>query len=293
MPKRSSIKARMDRLGKSLVKTDAVVKAAQQRKDELAEIHNSISTAIEKEARKPVQLQLSWMPTKTARVSFFRPIADQKLKGVHTDIKRKSAWGSLLVFGPGLNIVDEGIFLSVLQCVKDKRRPTVKLNFSHLCRLLGITVHSKNTKRIKKGLIKLAQTSFTFEMKGGKWAVKHVLTDASGNNDMTVISLDPWLYDQFLSNEITLINLPFRQSLRGDITKSLYRFLVSHRGTQRYTLETLTSALNMDAGAELFRTRDRIKRAFGQLRNKGFLSFKFRADLFYDIRIMDKKQLEG
>lgn len=290
MAKRSDIETRMGKLGQSIVKSDADVSAAERRRRELADIHRDISTAIGKEARKPVQL--SWLPTKMARVSFFRPVADQKLKNTHTDVTHKSAWGSLQVFGPGLNIVDEGIFLAILQDVKAKKAPTVKLNFSHLCRLLGITVHSKNTKRIKLAIKKLSKTSFDFDLKDGTWTVKHILTDASGNNDMSIVSLDPWLYDRFLSNEITLINLKFRQSLRGDITKSVYRFLVSHRGPQKYYLETLIDALNMDAGQELKINRNRIKRAFGQLRNKGFLSFKFRADLFYDIRIMDKKQLE-
>lgn len=276
-----------DRIGEA---SEAELAAFEKSRAEVAEINKSISRAIEQDATKPVQL--SWLPTKTARVSFFRPIADQKLQSLHTDITHKSAWGSLQVFGPALNIVDEGIFLAILICIRAQREPTIRLNFSHICRLLGISVHTKNRNRIKKGIKKLSKTSFDFELKDGTWTVKHILADASGNNNMTIITLDPWFYDHFLANEITLINLKFRQSLRGDITKALYRFLVSHRGPQKYYLQTLIEALNLDTERELKQNRRAMKSAFGQLRNKGFLSFKFRKNLFFDIRILDKKLLE-
>ena len=153
-------------------------------------------------------------------------------------------------------------------------------------------MQTKNRTRIKAGISKLAKTSFEFNLKDGTWTVKHILSDASGKGDMSVVTLDPWLYEHFLSCEITLINLKFRQSLRADVTKALYRFIASHRGAQKYYLETLIKALHLDPETELFRNRARIKRAFGQLRNKGFLAFRFRDDLFYDIRIIDKKLIE-
>ena len=55
------------------------------------QIDKKISQAIEKDAVRPVQL--SWLPTDTARKSIFRPIADYKLEGTYTNFKRTSAWG--------------------------------------------------------------------------------------------------------------------------------------------------------------------------------------------------------
>ena len=262
----------------------------EKQRAELQKINTDISSAIEKDSKKP--LQLSWLPTKTARVSFFRPLADQKLKGTHTDMTSRSPWGSINVFGPALNIVDEGIFLAVLFSVRKQEQATIKLNFAEICRLLGISVQTKNRKRIKEGIKKLTKTSFDFDLKDGTWTVKHILSDASGNNDMSVVSLDSWLFEHFLKHDITLIDLEFRQQLRGDIAKALYRFLASHRGTQRYYLETLIEALNLDPERELKLNRRAIKAAFGQLRNKRFLSFRYRDDLFFDIEIPGKKQLK-
>ena len=288
---KSRIQAKISAARKRLGDASAAELQAIEKRAERQHINRTILTAIAEEASKPVQL--SWLPTSAARVSFFRPVADQNLKAVHTDLTYKSAWGSLQVFGPGLNIVDEGIFLSILQCVKAEKKPVIKINLSQICRLLGISEQTKNRNRIKQGIKKLAQTSFTFEMRDGAWSVEHILSKAGGKMDFSIIEVDPWFYSSFLSNEITLIDLKFRQSLRGDIVKSLYRFIKSHRGTQKYLLQTLIEVLNLDPNRELKLNRRALKAAFGQLRNKGFLSFKFKDDLFYDIRSMGKKLLES
>jgi len=248
-----------------------------------AEIDKRISQAIEKDAVKPVQL--SWLPTDAARKSIFRPIADQKLKGNYFEFKTKSGWGTLEVTGPPLNMVDEGILLALLLEVRKQRALSIKVNYKNVCRSLGITYQTKNRRRIKAAIKKLRKTSFDFEKKDGQWTIKNILKEASGTNEYSHIALDPWLFDKFLKNEITLLDLQFRQSLKGDVAKCLYRFLSSHRGTQSYRLETLVLALNMDQGQETRINRDMLKRAFTQLKNKKFLSFKFKDDLFYQIKL--------
>ena len=248
------------------------------------EIDKGISDAIEKDAVQPVQL--SWLPTDTARKSIFRPIADYQLEGNYTDFKRTSAWGTLEVSGPPLNMVDEGILLALLLEVRKAQALGIKVNYKAVCKSLNISYQSKNIKRIKLGIMKLRRTAFTFEQKGGRWTIKNIIKEASGNKEYSHISLDPWFFDKFLKNEITLINLEFRQSLKGDIPKALYRFLSSHRGTQSYRMETLVLALNMNIDRETKKNRDTLKRSFGQLKTKKFCTFRFKDDLFYNIKIL-------
>jgi hypothetical protein len=249
-----------------------------------ADIDKGISDAIEKDAVRPVQL--SWLPTDTARKSIFRPIADQKLEGNYTDFKRTSAWGTLEVSGPPLNMVDEGILLALLLEIRKARALKIKVNYKGICKSLKISDQTKNRNRIKLGIMKLRRTAFTFDQKGGKWTIKNIIKEASGDKEYSHIELDPWFFDKFLKNEITMLDLEFRQTLKGDIVKSLYRFISSHRGTQTYRLETLVLALNMNLDRETRKNRDTLKRAFAQLKTKKFCTFRFKEDLFFNIKLL-------
>ena len=248
------------------------------------EIDKSISDAIEKDAVRPVQL--SWLPTDTARKSIFRPIADYQLEGTYTNFKRTSAWGTLTVGGPPLNMVDEGILLALLLEISKARALSIKVNYKSVCKSLNISYQTKNRRRVKFAIKKLRMVYFDFEQKDGKYTIKNVLKEAGGDNEYSHIELDAWFFDKFLKNEITMLDLTFRQSLKGDVTKALYRFLSSHRGTQSYRLETLVLALNMDIDRETRKNRDILKRSFGQLKTKKFCTFRFKDDLFYNIKIL-------
>ena len=108
------------------------------------EIDEKIYKQIAKEASIPVQM--SWLPTKTARASFFSPIADQDLKGGFTDITFKSRWGTVKVEGPPLNIADEGVFLALLYLVKKSRNTRIQVNYKRICEVLGVTYQTKNRR---------------------------------------------------------------------------------------------------------------------------------------------------
>lgn len=257
---------------------------------EMAAVDKRIIEAIQKDAGKPVQL--SWLPTKTARASFFVPIAKGDMKGAFTEKIFKSSWGSVTVTGPSLSIADEGVFLSILFLVKENNSPIVKINFKRMCELLKMSVQGRNYTRIKKSIKKLAKVSFDFELKDGTWSIERILSKAKGSKDYSIIEVDQWFFTHYLQNEITRIDLNFRQSLRGDVCKCLYRFLTSHRGIQKYYTETLIEALNMNPDRPTYKNRDALKRGFGQLRNRGFLTFQYdhKSDMFHNIEL-DRKLL--
>jgi hypothetical protein len=159
-----------------------------------------------------------------------------------------------------------------------------------MCEMLKISVQGRNYARIKNSIQKLAQTSFLFELKDGNWSVERILSKAKGSKNYGTIEVDQWFFSHFLKNEITRLDMNFRQSLRGDIVKCLYRFLISHRGVQRYYTETLIEALNMNQDRDIRFNRRALKSAFGQLRNRGFLSFIYnqKSDLFDNIELNKK-----
>jgi len=263
---------------------DELAKASKPLSRIYYEIDKGISDAIEKDAVQPVQL--SWLPTDTARKSIFRPIADYQLEGNYTNFKRTSGWGTLEVGGPPLNMVDEGILLALLLEVRKKRTLSIKVNYKSVCKSLNISDQTKNRRRIKLGIKKLRKVYFDFEGKKGKTSIKNIIKAFAGDKEYSYIELDPWFFDKFLKNEITMLDLEFRQSLKGDITKALYRFLSSHRGTQRYYLETLVLALNMNIDKETKLNRITLKRSFAQLKTKKFCTYRFKDDLFYNIKIL-------
>ena len=292
MAKKSKYAGKVAKLQKLAKKTDAEVEAATRELEQISrplgqiyhEIDKGISDAIEKDAIQPVQL--SWLPTDTARKSIFRPIADQKLKGNYTEFTRTSAWGTLEVAGPPLNMVDEGILLALLLEIRKKRALKIKVNYKTVCKSLNISDQTKNRRRVKLGIKKLRKVWFDFEQKGGQTTIKNIIKDFAGDNEYSHIELDPWFFDKFLRNEITMLDLKFRQSLRGDVAKALYRFLSSHRGTQSYRIETLILALNMNLNQEIKYHVRTLKGSFSQLKTKRFLTFRFKDDLFYEIKLL-------
>lgn len=273
-------------------KTDAEIEAWEKQLatlsrspgDIYAEINKTIENTIQQAAGDPVQL--SWLPTDTARASIFSPISDRDLDKRHDAIVFASSWGTLTVHGPPLNTTDEGVLLALLHAIMKERSPVVKVNYRALCKVLGLTYQTHNRRRIRAAIQKLALTSLLFELKGGVWSVERILKSAKGAVDYSTVEIDVWFFSKFLANEITTLDLDFRQSLKGDITKSLYRFLSSHRGYQSYRVETLVMALNMNPTQEMkFHTRA-LKRAFSELRKKKFCTYRFKDNVFENIKLL-------
>ena len=108
---KDDISTSIQKARKRLTRPEAEVAKYEAGLDALTKIGHKIATTIEKDTTRPIQL--SWLPTDTARTSIFSPIADQELKERFTELTFKSAWGSLKVVGPPLNISDEGVFLAL------------------------------------------------------------------------------------------------------------------------------------------------------------------------------------
>lgn len=254
----------------------------------------AITNEIEHKIKKQVlrHKQISWLPTEAARTSIFSPISDRNLRGHSTDLVVKTSWGRVEVSGPALNITDEDIFLALLHEVRRLKSITIKINYTNLCRAMGKTPHSKTNARIKRGIRRLAATNVYLETncKQKYWSIERLISKAAGCRDYTAITVDGWFYDKFLENEIVLIDLRFRKNLKGDVAKALYRFLCTHRGCGRYAVATLVNALNMDSNQAEKKKRQTLKRAFNQLQQKKFLTFKFnpKSGVFFDIKKIKK-----
>ena len=161
-----------------------------------SDINKRISAAIEKVAGEPVQL--SWLPTDTARSSIFSPIADRDLERQHGKIVFSSSWGTLTVHGPPLNVTDESVFLALLHFVSKEKKAVIKVNYRQICKILGLSYQTKNIRRIKAAIKNLALTSLDFELKDGTWAIERILKSAKGAGDYSTIEIDPWFFSKFL-----------------------------------------------------------------------------------------------
>ena len=105
----------------------------------------------------------------------------------------------------------------------------------------------------------------TFEIltKSGCGKITHMFQETSWDRKNTYVIIDRWFWEQFAAAEITFISLEFRQSLKGDVSKVLYRFLSSNDGTGIYKIKTLVACLGIDVNQPDYKKRQTLKNATG------------------------------
>jgi len=87
-----------------------------------------------------------------------------------------------------------------------------------------------------------------------------------------LITVNPHFLEMYAESLVTNINLKLRASLKGDISKALYRFYRSQRGmTYECHLLTLCRVINLNIDMELFRLRARIRTGLRELKKAGYL----------------------
>ena len=88
-----------------------------------------------------------------------------------------------------------------------------------------------------------------------------------------LIEVDEVFLCLFAEGIVTSLNLTFRRGLKGDVSKALYRFYRGRSGpSQSYHILTIAKAINLNIEQPLFKLRDQVKRALGELKRQGYLS---------------------
>lgn len=89
-------------------------------------------------------------------------------------------------------------------------------------------------------------------------------------------TINPFFYETYVTERVTFMDVAKRMSLKGVISKALYRFVQSQRQNPVFTghFLTLADALNMDREQPAKKTRQLLKTAINELVKQGVLMKK-------------------
>lgn len=261
------LKKSLQRIGERVIE--------RQAKDAAQEIRDKISP----DGNLPAQqmwLPCAPMPTDLCRVSPFFPMARQNLGQrdfIRDMVIASSSWGEILYAGPKLTTYEEdvlsavlaildmiehrkktedkegqttytykGPFLPILKLVSPKTQKFGKTNYKRVYEALELMEHSSIKLRINKRKAKGKQTVSSREAMN---LISHVKWD--DKKQELSVTINPFFYESFARGSITLLDVLQRSELRSPIAKSLYRFMMSHKGNvwEGHFL-TLAAALNLD-----------------------------------------------
>lgn len=148
-----------------------------------------------------------------------------------------------------------------------------------LLRLLGIERPGKtNYIRFLSALKRLTVAGIELSISAGKTKsgkkrsprITHMSNMLSGffwddKSKILMVTINPFFYEMYMSGRITLMDVSKRMSLKGVITKSLYRFIQSQQNGFTGHFLTLADALNMDRKQPQKETRRQLKKAINEL----------------------------
>ena len=232
--------------------------------------------------------QLSFLPTQLCRTTIFFPLprrGRKKLQAEPIILPFNTKWGRGEYEGRRLSVDDEDILMVCLHLVNKYKSNKVLTNYTEIQKLLGIKKpHPKYNGKIKESFTRFGKASFFIEYAGkadDQWSVDHILKARAYKGQIRV-TLDSDFYSEFLRN-YTLLSMPFRMKLSGDLSKLLFTFLSSHRSPVQYFTDTLATALNMNHDKNKKHIVQELKGAFKELQSKEFLvdyEYDRKKDLF-------------
>lgn len=232
------------------------------------------------------------LPHDLARCSPFFPL-DKKGLAARREWKDElvissGPWGQLEFKGKQLAIREESVLLAILALIdgeRDKETEQVEGQAANaysgpirpILNLMGLSDGASNYKRLLESLDLLQGCQFKLTTKRGIFAVGSPVSYYShetGSGRVRVV-LSPYFLEMFATGRVGLLDVIRRASLKGEISKALFRFLDSHRARSwEGHMLTLAGALNLDRNQEPFRIREQIKRGITPLVKAGILSRK-------------------
>jgi hypothetical protein len=250
---------------------------------------------------QPEQMRFSFspFPTQLTRTSPFFPISTQEIakrEYIRDMVIASHSWGELTYTGPKLSVFEEDHLMILLALICD-----VNARIEEACEGGEITyTYTGNIRKILKlkrienpganhyktvidSLTLLTGASFKLiTKKTGKGKkdldttyVNNILTNfsykhGSGNLKVTV---NPYFYQTFGQGMVTWLDVQIRSRLKSAHAKALYRFIMSHRDDKwDGPLLTLAASTNMDPNLPKIKTRERLKKAIGELVEVGVLT---------------------
>jgi hypothetical protein len=191
----------------------------------------------------------------------------------------ETSWGRIMVTGEKLSIYDESVLLAILVLMRKNQTGTFQTTRYEICRIMNVKPARDTYNAIWESLKRLTKTGIDLEVwegKGKKRKAKMEMTTTilSGaiHAEQFQITVNPYFFEMYAEGFLTNLDLKFRASLTGDITKALYRFYEGQRErSYQCHLLTLAKAVNLNIEMETFRLRSRVRTGLRELRKKGYL----------------------
>lgn len=239
-------------------------------------------------------LPVAPMPTDMCRVSPFFPTARQALAKrdfIRNMVITTSAWGKILYTGPKLTTYEEdclNAILGILNEVQNRRETedqgqttyTYKGAMRPILQLVNPNTKKHSARAYKQVLSALelmlsSVIKMEIKKRTSKGTRKKVIIDMANlltrakwdeeTKELTV-TINPYFYENFARGTVTLLDVLQRAKLRSPIAKSLYRFVMSHKGNVwEGHFITLAPSLNLNLEHPKKKIKQQIKQAIKKL----------------------------
>lgn len=280
-------------------------------KEQAAEIRQAVAAA---PTEQESLFRWCGFPTDMTRVSPFYPMQTNELGKrpfLRDALITSAAWGEIRFTGPKLSIHEEDALLALLAILesvtKYRKEITIedKKTYSYtgpalpLLRLIygGKTKAGKEKrpaahhyKRLVESLKLLTvagvELALAARTKAGKKKIRYtslssMLSNVTWDEEKKVLSatINPFFYETYYAGAVTLLDVQKRMAISGNIAKSLYRFVQSHKAQTPLWAGhflTLAQVLNMDIEQPAKEIRRQLKDALNELVRQGILDKKSR-----------------
>jgi len=304
--KKSAIRQKMEKIGKDVVKPANEVELFKHQLHSSKVISDAVNE-LRQELQYPPHEQMtlfSFMPTSMTRTSPFFPMSRQQMKERTPEtLTFPTAWGEVSFKGERLSVYDESILLNLL-FLSVKNQSVEFLTTQHeICGLMGVNPCTNTYNAIWNSIVRMRQTDVELKIFSGTGNNRKLskemggaIISFSGTDRKTgklKIVLNAYFIETYAEGLLTNIDIKFRASLSGDITKSLYRFFQSQRplyktGKYSVSLFKLCSAINL-TNPETRRLRSRIRAGLKELKAKGHF-YQYQLDKNDQVTVWQKQK---
>ena len=224
---------------------------------------------------------ISFLPTGMTRCSPFFPMSKKDMKDIPFEtLEWETPWGSIKQEGYKLSTYDEGTLLILLYLADKYKGETYATSYWEMLSIAGIKTSNETYSAIQDSLHRLTTTTITIDTPKFKMDSHFIDFWITGKQEKNIgIQLGKAIINAVIESiGLTNIDIRFRLSIRGDIAKSIYRFLQSQRPfyTDKLfyiSLIKLCQAVNLPIDQETWQLRQKIKKAMKELQRKelGFI----------------------
>ncbi len=223
-----------------------------------------------------------FLPTDVTRTSPFSPMRRSEMKRKRERItwSQRTSWGEITCIGPKLSIYDESLLIAIMNKTKERKSEGIIISRYELCKELGVTPCRDTYRAIEQSIKNMTETTVgvTYWKKDEEhvdgWIVCPILSGVAHNKNSGEykITISPYFIKMIDMKLITYLDVNLRKDLKGDTTKALYRFYVSHSSKElNYKLDTIAGCINLNSALPKFKIREAIKKALKRLRISGYL----------------------